>query len=91
MSHKILIEVLGPGCRNCELLYDNVVKVIEQLHLGGPEVQVVKVKDIDYFMKKRVFITPALVVDGQVLSTGRVLTTSQILDLLKDNLLKVDG
>jgi hypothetical protein len=42
-----------------------------------------KVKDIDYFMKKGVFATPGLVVDGEVLSTARVLTPTQVLDLLK--------
>jgi small redox-active disulfide protein 2 len=76
------IEVLGPGCRNCEILYENVIKALDMAGLReGIEVE--KVKDIDYFMKKGVFATPGLVVDGQVLSTARVLTPPQVLDLLK--------
>jgi hypothetical protein len=38
-----------------------------------------RVKDIDQILKMGVYTTPALVVDGDVLSTGRVLSPEQIL------------
>jgi small redox-active disulfide protein 2 len=85
------IEVLGPGCRNCEILYENVVKALDMADLRR-EVQVDKVKDVDYFLKKGVFATPGLIVDGEVVSTARVLTPDQILDLLKSKgFVKADG
>ena len=43
----------------------------------------VKVKDIDYFMKMGVFATPGLVCDGQVLSTGMLLSPDQVLEKLR--------
>jgi len=77
MKNKIKIEVLGPGCKNCDDLYENVVKAVEQTGLTE-KAQVEKVKDIDYFIKMGVFSTPALVIDGQIASTSRVLSVDQI-------------
>ena len=76
------IEVLGPGCKNCETLYENVIKAVDQAGLQD-KAEVVKVKDIDYFMKMGVFATPGLVCDGQVLSTGMLLNPDQILEKLR--------
>ena len=79
MEDKIKIEVLGPGCKNCDDLYDNVVKAVEQNGLTEKAL-VEKVKDIDYFIKMGVFSTPALVIDSKVLSTSRVLSVDQIVE-----------
>lgn len=76
------IEVLGPGCKNCETLYENVIQALEQAGLKD-KIEVVKIKDIDYFMKKGVFATPGLIFNDLVLSTGRVLKPEQILEKLK--------
>ncbi|MBA4392939.1 MAG: hypothetical protein C0407_05250 [Desulfobacca sp.] len=76
------IEVLGPGCKNCETLYENVIKALEQAGLKD-KIEVVKIKDIDYFMKKGVFATPGLIFNDQVLSTGQVLKPEQVLEKLK--------
>lgn len=76
------IEVLGPGCKNCETLYENVIKALNQAGLQD-QAEVVKVKDIDTFMKLGVFATPGLVCDGQVLSTGLLLSPEQVLEKLR--------
>jgi small redox-active disulfide protein 2 len=76
------IEVLGPGCKNCETLYENVLSALDQAGLKE-KVEVVKVKDIDYFMKMGVLATPGLIADGLVLSTGQLLTPEQILEKLR--------
>ena len=76
------IEVLGPGCKNCEALYENVIKALDQAGLRE-KAEVVKVKDIDYFMKKGVFATPGLIIDDQVVSTGKLLTPEQVLEKIK--------
>lgn len=76
------IEVLGPGCRNCEVLYQNVLKALEMV--GSEEaIQVDKIKDPQYFIKMGVFTTPGLVIDGEVVSTARVLTPQQVLEILR--------
>ncbi len=76
------IEVLGSGCKNCEDLYRNVLKAVEVAGLGN-QAEVTKVSDIKYFFKLGVLVTPALVVDGKVLSAGRRLDPEEILNLLK--------
>ena len=71
------IEVLGTGCKNCDTLYDNVLIAIDSL--GGAEgCSVKKRADIGYFRKMGVAVTPGLIIKGQVVSTGRVLTPDQI-------------
>lgn len=79
---RMKIEVLGPGCKNCEVLYQNVIQALEMAGLKD-QVQVEKIKEPAYFLKMGVFTTPALVVDGEVVSTARVLAAAQVLDLLK--------
>jgi small redox-active disulfide protein 2 len=76
------IEVLGPGCKNCETLYENVLKALDKAGIRD-QAEVAKMKDIDYFMKMGVFATPGLVCDGQVLSTGMLLSPNQILEKLR--------
>ena len=84
MSMKAInIEVLGPGCKNCDTLYDNVRQAVDQL--GAQDtITVTKKKDIDYFIKMGVFSTPALVIDGKVVSTSRVLKPDEIVNLIQD-------
>lgn len=76
------IEVLGPGCRSCEVLYQNVTKALEVAGLKG-RVQVEKVTEPEYFLKMGVFTTPGLIINGEVVSTARVLTPEQVLEILK--------
>jgi small redox-active disulfide protein 2 len=77
------IEILGPGCKNCETLYENVLQALDKAGIRD-QAEVVKMKDIDYFMKMGVFATPGLVVDGMVLSTGVLLSPDQILEKLRN-------
>ena len=83
MMKNNLIEVLGPGCKNCDDLYDNVLKALEQAGLTE-KISVEKKKDIDYFIKMGVFSTPALVLDGTVVSTSRVLNPDEIMEILTE-------
>jgi small redox-active disulfide protein 2 len=78
------IEVLGPGCKNCETLYLNVLRAVATADLGS-RASISKVADEDYFFKLQVFATPALVVDGKVLSVGKLLGPEEILDLFRQN------
>lgn len=71
------IEILGSGCKNCEELYDNVLTALDRSGLSG-EAVVTKVKDIDEILKLGVYSTPGLVIDGEVISTGKLLSSQQI-------------
>ncbi|GAB4268517.1 MAG: thioredoxin family protein [Deferrisomatales bacterium] len=76
------VEILGGGCKNCEVLYANVLEAVERAGLCG-EVEVAKVTDIDAILQMGVYTTPGLVVDGEVVSAGRVLEPEQILEHLR--------
>jgi small redox-active disulfide protein 2 len=84
MMKKIRLEVLGPGCKNCDDLYNNVLKAVEKAGVRDI-IQVEKKQDIDYFIKMGVFSTPALVIDGKVVSTSRVMSLDQIVDLFQEH------
>ncbi|MGW8303152.1 MAG: thioredoxin family protein [Desulfobacterales bacterium] len=71
------IEVLGPGCKRCDQLYENTQNAVAELDSPG-QIEIIKVGDINYFAKMGVFMTPGLVIDGEVVSTGKVLSPNQI-------------
>jgi len=63
------IEVLGTGCAKCNKLYEAAV---ESVGRTGVEAKVEKVQDLLEIMKRGATVTPALVVDGEIKSAGRV-------------------
>ena len=74
------IEILGTGCSKCKALEEAAKKAIAQI--GGFH-EVKKVEDIVEIMNYGVMSTPALVVDGKVKSSGKTLTSNEIIELLK--------
>jgi len=73
------IEVLGVGCPKCAKMYEATVKAVA---LSGREAQVKKVYDLTEIAKYGVFSFPAIVVDGEVRSTGKLLEPEAIVRLL---------
>ncbi len=73
------IEVLGPGCKNCENLEKAAKEALDDL---GVDATVGKVTDYGEIAGRGVMSTPALAIDGKVVSTGRVLSVSEITELL---------
>ena len=69
------IQILGTGCPKCKALMANTETAVKAL---GIEAQIEKVEKIQDIMKFGVMTTPALVVDGQVKSAGRVLSADDI-------------
>ncbi len=63
------IKVLGPGCPKCEQTEKLVKEAIEE---SGVQANVEKIKDIMEIAKQGVFMTPAVMVDGEVKSVGKV-------------------
>ncbi|MCE1228688.1 MAG: thioredoxin family protein [Firmicutes bacterium] len=76
----MLIEVFGPGCAKCETLLKHARHAVE---LAGIEAQVVKVSDYLTMAQRGVLSTPALAVNGQLKSQGKVLSSTEILEWLK--------
>ncbi len=63
------IEVLGPGCANCRKLEQDVSNALAEL---GIEAEVVKVSDLNKISSYGVLMTPGLVINGRVYSTGKL-------------------
>lgn len=63
------IKVLGTGCSNCKALHDTVLDVVKELGLNA---YVEKVEDMMKIMEYNVMSLPALVVDGKVVSKGKL-------------------
>jgi small redox-active disulfide protein 2 len=66
-----VIEVLGPGCANCQRLEANAREAVAQ---AGVEAEIVKVTDYAEMAWRGVLSTPGLVIDGRVVSTGKIPT-----------------
>jgi small redox-active disulfide protein 2 len=73
------VLVLGPGCKNCVALEKATREAVDRL---GLDATVEKVTDYPTIVGYGVMSTPALVVDGEVVSAGRVLTPTRIAELL---------
>ncbi len=69
------IEILGTGCPKCKKLFENAQEAVKNL---GISADVVKVEDIQLIMNAGVMFTPALAVDGEVKSAGKVLSVDEI-------------
>lgn len=79
------VEVLGPGCKRCDQLYENAQNAVAELDSPG-QIEIVKIGDINYFAKMGVFMTPGLVIDGEVISTGKLLSPNQIKEKIEEKL-----
>jgi len=74
------IQVLGSGCSKCKALAQNAETAAKEL---GLEYTLDKVTDIKEIMKFAVMTTPALVIDGQVKTAGKLLNIQEIKEMLK--------
>jgi len=73
------VKILGTGCAKCNQLADAVKAVIAS---EGIEAEVEKVEDMQKIMAYNVLSTPALVVDGEVRSKGRIPSASELKEML---------
>lgn len=70
------IKILGPGCANCQKVEKLVRETVAE---AGIEADIEKVSDIMKIAEYGVFGTPAVVVDGQVKSVGKIPKQDEIL------------
>ena len=69
------IKVLGSGCAKCEQT-EKIVK--EAVSETGVDARITKVTDVMEIAKHGVFVTPAVVVDGEVKSVGKVPSEKEV-------------
>ncbi|MBI9105947.1 MAG: TM0996/MTH895 family glutaredoxin-like protein [Spirochaetales bacterium] len=75
------IQILGSGCAKCKALEANARKAVANIQLDAV---VEKITDMDTIMSMGVMITPALAIDGDVKSSGKLLKPEQIEKILKE-------
>ena len=73
------IKILGPGCANCVNLEKQARQAVEQL---GLDATIEKVTDYTEIAGYGIMRTPGLVVDEQVVLSGRVAKPAEIAQLL---------
>ncbi len=78
------VLVLGPGCKKCGTLHDLTVKVLQET--GRGQVPVRPIKDLHDIATFGPVVTPALVIGGKVVLSGRVPTAAALKNLLDRHL-----
>lgn len=74
------IKVLGAGCKSCHEQHENVKKAVANMNLDA---EVEYITDLEKVMSYGVMSMPAIVVNEQVVSMGKVLKAAQVEELLK--------
>ena len=74
------VKVLGTGCAKCNALEASTKAALEQL---GMDTTIDHVSDFSQIAAYGVMTTPALVVDGKVVSYGKVLKTDEVVKILQ--------
>ncbi|MCR4420920.1 MAG: thioredoxin family protein [Exilispira sp.] len=79
------IQILGSGCINCKKLEENAKMAAQEL---GVEFEIEKITDINKIIEMGVMMTPGLAIDGEVKSSGKVLSKNQIKEIIEKELKK---
>ncbi len=74
------IKILGPGCKNCVLLYKMTTQAIQELGIAA---NIEKIEDYGQIAAYGVMSTPALVINGEVAFSGRVPTPRNLREIIE--------
>jgi len=75
------IKVLGPGCANCSKLEQITRQAVSEI---GLEADIIKITDYAEIMSYPIVSTPGLVINGEVVCSGRVPTQAEVTTWLVD-------
>lgn len=73
------IKILSVGCAKCQQLEKTVKEVVKEL---GIEATVEEVKDVKKFVDYKVMMTPGLVINERVVSSGKVPSKAEVTQLI---------
>jgi len=71
----MMIEVLGTGCAKCSKLAAMAKAAADKL---GVPYEITHVRDINAIVERGVMTTPALVIDGRIVVTGRLPSEAEL-------------
>jgi small redox-active disulfide protein 2 len=80
MNDALQIEILGTGCKKCNQLEANVRQAVAMLNLTA---EVVHITDMMQIVTRGVMAIPALVVNGEIVSQGKLIGPEEIALYLK--------
>lgn len=73
------IKILGPGCARCHQLEKTVKEAVEEL---GIDAEIEEVRDLKKIMEYPILTTPGLVIDENVVCSGRVPSKTEVTTLI---------
>jgi len=73
------IQIAGPGCPRCQATEKNVMNACSEINLAA---DISHVYDIKEYAKLGVMMTPALIVDGKVIISGKVPSVEELKKVL---------
>lgn len=79
------IKVLGPGCARCHQVEQLVRDVVRELAIDA---SVVQVKDMKKIMSYPILMTPGLVVNEELVCSGKVPSKAEVTRFIIDGLEK---
>ena len=79
----LTIKVLGSGCANCKRVEQIARKVVTEMSLDA---EVIKVTDYNDIMSYNILSTPGLVLNENVVCSGRIPTTAEVTTWVADAL-----
>ena len=75
------IQVVGPGCANCQRLVALCQEAVAEMDV---EARIEKVTDVTQFASLGVLLTPGLLVNGKLLSSGKIPTPQTVRRWIQD-------
>lgn len=72
------IQVAGPGCPRCKETHKNVLNALSELKLAA---DVEYITDISQFRKLGVIMTPAVIIDGRVVVSGKIPSVNELKEI----------
>ena len=73
------IKILGTGCAKCHSLAKTVKDVVNELQVDA---EVEEVKDMKKILEYSILMTPGLVIDEKVVSSGKVPGKAELTQLI---------
>lgn len=73
------IKVFGTGCKACKALFENLKTAVDSLEISA---DIQHITDISRLAANGIMITPALVINGKTVSSGKILKAEEIKKLI---------
>lgn len=82
------IKICATGCSHCSAMRENTREAVRELGLEG---ELECVSDLSEIARMGVMSTPSLVVDGRLVSSGRVLKPDEIIAVIREVMAETDA